>query len=181
MGPMPDAVRMEELYSAAEVQRRIEELAAELSGDFAGLRLKLLVIAEGALRFAGALAEVLEARGQTVATLVVRARRTRGTKLLGVEVDPIDPREIEGQNLLVVDDIADEGRTLAEVMRLVQSAKPLSVHVAVLVSKAERRRVEVPLDYVGFEVEQGWVVGFGMDLEGRYRELDHLALVLDRG
>ena len=78
--------------------------------------------------------------------------------------------------MLVVDDIADEGRTLQAVIERAQEAKPRSLRVAVLVSKHERRRVGIPLDYVGFEVESGWVVGLGMDLDGRHRELDSLAI-----
>ena len=135
------------------------------------------MIAEGARRFAAALVDALGEARERVETLTVRARRTRGSALVGVEVDEIDPRVLEDAELLVIDDIADEGLTLEAVMRLVRAQRPRSVRIAVLVSKHERRATELRLDYVGFEVKQGWVVGFGMDLDERYRELDHLALV----
>ena len=82
--------------------------------------------------------------------------------------------------MIVTDDIADEGRTLAAVMELVGSGAPASVRVAVLVNKLSRRSTTLQLDYVGFEISDGWVVGYGMDLDGVYRDLDCLAIIDSR-
>jgi hypoxanthine phosphoribosyltransferase len=81
--------------------------------------------------------------------------------------------------VLVLDDIADEGATLRAVLEIAALGEPRSLRTAVLVDKRERRRVAVPLDYVGFSVERGWVVGYGMDLDGRYRELDWIGVLVD--
>ena len=145
--------------------------------DYPAGPLKFLVIADGARRFADALVDALGEGRERVEKVIVRARRTQGTTLVGVEVDPIDARVFEAADVIVLDDIADEGRTLDAVLARLRAQRPRSIRVAVLVSKQERRQVEVPLDYVGFEVKHGWVVGFGMDLEGRYRELDNLAIL----
>jgi hypoxanthine phosphoribosyltransferase len=91
-------------------------------------------------------------------------------------VQGIDPTTFEDRDILILDDIADEGRTLEAVSALVQDGEPRSQKVAVLVSKLSRRKVDIALDYVGFEVDDGWVVGFGMDLDERYRDLDYLAV-----
>jgi hypoxanthine phosphoribosyltransferase len=105
-------------------------------------------------------------------------RRSAGGTALGeVRAQRIDPRLLEGRAVLIVDDIADEGLTLQEVERQVAETGVASVERAVLVSKLARRKVPLALDYVGFELADGWVVGFGMDLDGAYRELDYLAVV----
>lgn len=177
---MSEGPTLEEIHSTEEIRARIRALAERLLRDYPAGPLKFLVIAEGARRFAGALVDALGDERERVETVIVRARRTRGTELVGVEVDPIDARVLEAADVLVLDDIADEGRTLEAVLSSVRTQRPRSVRVAVLVSKQERRRVEVPLDYVGFQVKHGWVVGFGMDLEGRYRDLDYLAIATGR-
>ena len=86
------------------------------------------------------------------------ARRPSGTDLGAVQVDGFDPTVLEERDLLIVDNIADGGTTLRAVLELVELAETRTVRTAVLVNKQERRRQEVRLDYVGFEVERGWVV-----------------------
>lgn len=166
-----------QIVSAGEVQARIATLAAEVARDFAGRLPLLVVIAEGARRFADALKQSLTLRGVAVDTLVVRARRTQGTDLVDVIVDDFDAKRCTGRDLIVVDDIADEGRTMTAVLARAHSVRPKSVKTAVLVSKHARRCMPIELDYVGFDVADGWVVGFGMDLDGKYRELDFLGVV----
>jgi hypoxanthine phosphoribosyltransferase len=169
--------RPREIVSAGEVMARIATLAAEVARDFAGRLPLLVVIAEGARRFADALKLSLTVRGVAVDTLVVKARRTVGRNLVDVIVDDFDAKRCTGRDLLVVDDIADEGRTMTAVLARARSVRPSTVKTAVLVSKHARRCMPIELDYVGFDVADGWVVGFGMDLDGRFRELDHLAVV----
>lgn len=166
-----------EIVSAGEVRARIAAIAAEIARDFAGRMPLLVVIAEGARRFADALKHSLNERGVAIDTLVVRARRTVGTDLVDVIVDDFDAKRCTARHLLVVDDIADEGRTMTAVLARARSVRPSSVKTAVLVSKHSRRCMPIDLDYVGFDVADGWVVGFGMDLDGKFRELDHLAVV----
>jgi hypoxanthine phosphoribosyltransferase len=173
---MREPISLRELYSAADVRTRIAELADELYRAFAGRPVLFVAIAEGALRFTHALTERLRERDVDPEVLVLRATRTAGTELIEVELDAPDPTVFRGRDVLILDDIADEGRTLHAVSRLVHSGGPESVRIAVLVSKTERRELALQLDYVGFEVESGWVLGFGMDLDGRYRDLDYLAI-----
>ena len=94
-----------------------------------------------------------------------------------MEVDPVDPEIFRNRNVLLIDDIIDEGRTLEAVQRRIRAGFPASISIAVLVSQRLRRKVGVDVDYVGVELEKGWVVGVGMDLDGRFRELDHLAVI----
>lgn len=173
---------LREVVSAERVRARIEELAGAIARDFGGASPLFVVIAEGARRFAAAIETRVRERREfksvkRIDSLVVRARRTEGQELSDVRLDDFDAARCSTRDVLVLDDIADEGRTLAVVIERVRAAKPHSLRVAVLVNKTARCRVALKLDYVGFEIPDGWIVGFGMDLDGRYRELDHLAVV----
>ena len=172
-------MRIEPLFSEEEVEARIREIGARIYRDYADSPLAILCIAEGALRFADALVAEVEPRGLQPERLTVRARRTEGTGLRPVQVDAFDAECLEERDVLVVDDIADEGSTLRAVLELVSMAEPRSVKTAVLVDKREHRSEPLSLDYVGFEVERGWVVGYGMDVEGEYRDLDWIGVLRD--
>jgi len=169
--------RVLELHSARAVEERIAGLAHELANALPGRAPLLAVIAEGARRFADRLAAGLAERGVRAEQVVVRARRSRGTRLLPVELEGCAPAQFAARDVVVVDDIADEGRTLEAVCAQVRAGGPHSLRTAVLVSKVSRRQVSLALDHVGFEVARGWVVGFGMDLDGAYRELDFLGVL----
>jgi len=177
--PAPPAAssRLLELVSAGQVGERIEVLSGQIARDFSGKLPLFVVIAEGARRFAEALKRGVTARGVSVDVVEVRARRTQGTDLVEIALDDFDAKRCTAREVLVIDDIADEGRTLGAVLARVEAIRPQSVRTAVLVSKHARRKLELVLDYVGFDVSDGWIVGYGMDLDGRFRELDHLAVL----
>lgn len=167
------------LFSAAEVEARIAELAARLYRDYADSPLSVVRIAEGATRFVDALGSELAGYGIVPEIHTMRARRTRGTTLGAVQVDAFDPSVFDGRDVLVVDDIVDEGATLKAVLEIVESAETRSIRTVVLIDKRERNRGGFEPDYAGFEVERGWIVGFGMDIDGELRELDEIGMVVD--
>jgi hypoxanthine phosphoribosyltransferase len=171
--------RIEPLFSAAEIAARIDALAARIAQDFRGSEPALVCVMEGACRFCDALAAGLRARGLRPERLEVSAHRSTGTRLGAIAIAPFDPEPLAGRDVLVVDDIADEGVTLRAVLEVVALGEPRSVRTAVLVDKPASRREPLPLDYVGFRVERGWVVGYGMDLDGAYRDLDWIGVLVD--
>ena len=171
--------RIEPLFSEEAVRTRVAELAARLWRDYADAPLSVLFIAEGARRFSEALLAELARHGASPPCLEVRARRSQGSDLGPVELERFDPEELADRDVLVVDDIADEGETLRAVLELAALGEPRSLRTAVLVDKPARRREPLRLDYIGFTVESGWVVGFGMDLDGAYRDLDLIARLAD--
>jgi len=172
------APQLRELHSARAVEARIAEMAGELARALEGRAPLVVVIAEGARRFAAALAARLGERGLAAEQVIVRARRSHGLELRPVELGELDATRVAARDVVVVDDIADEGRTLEAVCARVRTGAPRSLRTAVLVSKLSRRRVALELDHVGFEVARGWVVGFGMDLDGALRELDWIGVVV---
>ncbi|MDX1648462.1 MAG: phosphoribosyltransferase family protein [Myxococcota bacterium] len=172
-------MRIDPLFSAEEVAARIRELATRLLRDYADSPLLVVCIAEGAVRFVDDLLAELAPKGLVPERVDVRARRTEGTSLGPVQVEHFDPEILDDRDVLIVDDIADEGATLRAVLELCQLSEPRSVHTAVLVDKTGRRREPLPLDYVGFTIESGWVIGYGMDVDGEYRELDWIGVLRD--
>jgi hypoxanthine phosphoribosyltransferase len=167
------------LIGAETVRARIAELAAQLARDYAQAPLTLVCVLEGARRFADALGAELAQRRVASERVDVRARRTRGMRLEPVQIDGFDPERFAGRDVLVLDDIADEGATLRAVLDVAALGEPRSLRCAVLVDKRERRLAALAPDYAGFVVDAGWVVGFGMDLDGTYRELDYIGVVRD--
>lgn len=169
--------RYRTLYTGREVRLRVRELADEIVRDAGQRPPRICIIAEGARRFGSTLRAALRERGLEAESVEVRVRRTRGQVLLPVELDGPPAAEFEGEDVLVVDDIADEGRTLNAVLSYIREGKPSRLMSAVLVDKRERRVEDIQIDYIGFEVVQGWVIGFGMDLDGEYRDLDEIAVL----
>jgi len=167
------------LFSAAQVEARIAEIADRVYRDYADAPISVLRIAEGATRFAEALAAELARRGVELRHHSVRARRTHGAKLGAVQVEAFDPSVLDGRDVLVIDDVVDEGATLRAVLEIVAMAEIRSVRTAVLVDKRERRRGGFEPDYTGFVVDCGWVVGFGMDIDGELRDLDEIGIVVE--
>ena len=167
------------LIGADAIRARIAELAAQLARDYAHAPLTLVCILEGARRFADALCAELAARRLAPERVDVRARRTQGMRLEPVQIEGFQPERLAGRDVLVLDDIADEGATLRAVLDVAALGEPRSLRSAVLVDKRERRLAGLAPDYAGFSVDSGWVVGFGMDLDGAHRELDYIGVIRD--
>ncbi|MCP5068416.1 MAG: hypothetical protein GY946_17790, partial [bacterium] len=146
-------MRIEPLFSEEQIQERVRELADRLARDYFDLPLTVICIAEGARRFVDDLLRQLARCGVEPERLDVRAQRTEGTTLGPVQVDHFDPEGLEGRDVLVADDIADEGATLRAVLEIVSLGEPRSVCTAVLIDKRERRTESVSIDYAAFELE----------------------------
>jgi hypoxanthine phosphoribosyltransferase len=164
------------LYTVDEIRARIAELAAQLYRDYADAPLTLLRVAEGATRFADELTAELARLGVRVEHHDLRAQRSeRGA----VQVEAFDPALLDARDVLVVGDIIEEGATLEAVLDVVGLAEARSVRSAVLIGKRSSRAVAVEPDYVGFEVEHGWIVGFGLAIDGELADLDEIGVVID--
>lgn len=172
-------MRIEPLISAEAIRGRVAELGAQIARDYVHAPLTLVCILEGARRFADALEAELAGHRIAPDRIDVRAWRTQGTRLEPVQIEGFDPERLADRDVLVVDDIADEGATLCAVLDIAALGEPRSLRCAVLVDKRARRRAPLAPDYAGFSVDSGWVVGYGMDLDGAHRELDFIGIVRD--
>lgn len=166
----------EELVSADDLQRRVRELGAEISRDYADKDLVLIGVLKGAVFF---LADLMRAMDiQSEVDFMAVASYGSSTDSSGVVriLKDLDAN-IEGRDVLIVEDIVDSGLTLSYLMRSLKAREPRSVEVCALLTKPERRQVELPIRYIGFEIPNRFVIGYGLDHAELYRNLPHIAVL----
>ncbi len=168
----------EVLVAADELQRRVVELGAEISSDYAGRSLLLVGVLKGAVFFLSDLMRFIDIPVEVDFMAVASygsATDSSGVVRILKDLDVA----IEGRDVLIVEDIVDSGLTLQYLMRNLGSRNPRTLEVCALLTKPERRKVDLPTRYVGFEIPDRFVVGYGLDYAERYRNLPFVA-VLDR-
>jgi hypoxanthine phosphoribosyltransferase len=168
------------LYGPLEISAAVERLAARIAADFAGQPLVLLGVLKGALYLtvdlARALAVVVDGPSEIMVDYVAVSSYRASTKSSGeprLLLDATVP--IEGRNVVIVDDVADNGLTLTFLQAFLMERHPASLQACVLFEKRVRRRVNVSLRYVGLPVPNAFVVGYGLDYQELYRNLPYLA------
>jgi hypoxanthine phosphoribosyltransferase len=170
----------EVLVSRQALAQRVAEMGAEIGRDYAGRPLHLVGVLKGAATFLADLARALPLCDVRVDYLAIAsygpASESSGVVRFVKDLD----EPIAGRHVLVVEDIVDTGLTLAYLREHLLARAPASLAIAVMLDKPERRRVAVPVDYVGFRIPDRFVVGYGLDHGGRFRHLpDVVALQPD--
>jgi len=165
------------LISEKDLQRRVAELGAEISSAYAAGEPPLLVsVLKGAFVFLADLTRQIDIAHEV--DFMVTSSYGAGTESSGVVRILLDlERNIEGRHVLIVEDIVDTGYTLEYITRNMRTRGPASVKVCALLSKPSRRKVDVPLDYVGFEVPDEFMVGYGLDYAEIYRNLPFVGVL----
>ena len=171
-GSMPAA--MTEVVPPGALATRIAEMGATIRADYAGRDPVLLGVLKGAVPFLADLSRQLPAR-LDIDFLSLTRFGSEGR--VGIAVD--SATSIAGRHVLLVEDIVDTGLTLSYLLGLLETRDPASLATATLLDKRTRRIVDVPLRYRGFEVGDEFLLGYGLDWEGRYRNLPGLWAVLD--
>jgi bifunctional protein TilS/HprT len=161
------------LYSHAKIQRRVRTLARRISHDYAGQRLVLIGVLKGVVCF---MADLMQNLSLPV-TLDFMAISYYGGDGQVVKITRDLDSSITGQHVLMVEDIVDTGMTLNYILSHLSAHNPASLHVCTLLDKKARRLINVPLDYVGFEVPDEFVVGYGLDYKGEYRNLPFIGIL----
>jgi hypoxanthine phosphoribosyltransferase len=165
------------LISAATIGGRVAELAAQISADYAGTQgLVLIGVLKGAFMFLADLTRRLTV--PHVVEFIALSSYANGVESNGAVRLIMDTRaNVAGRDLLIVEDIVDTGHTLEYLLRAFRARRPASLRACVLLSKPERRRVEVPIDYTGFTIPDEWLVGYGLDFADRFRTLPYIAVL----
>ncbi len=159
-----------------EIATRVEQLGAELTNEYRDKKLVLVVVLKGSFVFAADLSRAIDLPLR-VDFLGVRSYG-EGTDTSGVvQITQDLSRPIAGEDVLIVEDIVDTGLTIAHLMDLFRTRSPRSVKVCALLHKPARSRVEVKIDYLGFTIEDKFVVGYGLDFAERYRNLPYIGVV----
>lgn len=167
------------LVTTEELHRRIRELGAEVSRDYRGRDLLLLGILKGAVFFLSDLMRQIDVPAEV--DFMAIASYGSSTKSSGVVrmLKDLD-RPIEGRDVLILEDIVDSGLTLRYLLANLRGRNPRTLEVCTLLSKREARVVEVPVRYVGFEIPNEFVIGYGLDYQERYRSLPYVATLVSR-
>ncbi|MGB6425370.1 MAG: hypoxanthine phosphoribosyltransferase [Solirubrobacterales bacterium] len=166
----------EVLVSSEDLHARIHELAAEIDRDYAGRDLVLVGVLKGAVMFMADLMREISAPCEVDFMAVSSygsATDSSGVVRILKDLDTA----IGGRDVLIVEDIIDSGLTLHYLLRNLQARDPGSLEVCALLTKPERRRVDLPIRYVGFEIPDRFAIGYGLDHGQRYRNLDYVAVL----
>jgi len=173
-----EAYLKEILIAQDQLQKRVAELAAQINADYADVDdLLLLCILKGGVMFLVDLSRHITVPHEVdfiAASSYGRGART-STGNVRIDMDVTSP--IQGRHVLIVEDIIDSGYTLSFVLDTLRARKPASLRLCALLDKASRREVELPVDYVGFEIENKFVFGYGLDLDEKFRNLPFIGVV----
>lgn len=165
---------LEVLLSQEQIDKRIKELGAEITRDYAGLNPLLIGVLKGACFFLSDLLRAIDTRlGIEFMAISSYGSSTRTSGEVRIMKDLDVP--IEGRHILVVEDIVDTGLTLSYLLANLKSRGAASVKLAALLDKYERREKDVKIDYLGFPIPDHFVVGYGLDYAERYRNLPFIA------
>ena len=166
----------EVLVDSERLQRRVAELGEEISRDYEGRDLVMIGILKGAVLFIADLMRHLTVPCEVDFMAVSSyGSETDSSGVVRILKDLDAP--IEGRDVLIVEDIIDSGLTLQYLLRSLRARNPVSVEACSLLAKPERRRIELPIRYLGFEIPNTYVIGYGLDYAQRYRNLDYVAVL----
>jgi len=169
--------RISPLISSEEIQARIKELAAEISADYGDQPVVAVCVLKGSILFFSDLIRSLSISRLNVDFLGMSSYGSRTASSGVVRLTSDLSRPIEGKHLLVVEDIVDTGLTMQYLLDNFRTRRPASIKVCTLLHKPAGKQVEVPMDYVGFTIDDKFVVGYGLDYDERYRQLHHIGVM----
>ena len=168
--------KIDVLISEDVIDARIRELAAQIDADYAGKSVTLLCTLKGAVFFACELAKRI-----TIPVFMefIQTSSYVGTKSTGkvsMKLD-VDDNAIKDKNIIIIEDVIDTGRTLSVVKEMMQARNPASLKVCSLLDKHECRTVPFEGDYIGFTIGDDFIVGYGLDVDQKYRNLPYIGIV----
>lgn len=165
------------LVDEGAVQQRVVELGREITADYEGKDLVLICVLKGGVTFLTDLMRQIallhEIDFLAISSYGVGQRSSSGAVRLIMDLK-ID---IQGRDVLIIEDIVDSGRTMDYLLRTMWARKPASLRVCTLLNKPSRRECDVPLDYIGFDIPDKFVLGYGLDLDEKYRNLPFVGVV----
>jgi hypoxanthine phosphoribosyltransferase len=164
------------IVTQEEMRARIKELGKQIANDYAGKDLVLVGVLKGAYAFYADLARAIRIP-MRVDFLIVTSYGSQSKTSGKVKVITELTEDIKGKDVLLVEDIVDSGLTVQYLIKTLSKHKPKSIKVCTLLSKPERRTIDVTLEYIGFKIPNKYVVGYGLDYQQKYRNLPYLAVL----
>jgi hypoxanthine phosphoribosyltransferase len=172
-----DAAIGDMLVQPDELQHRVREMGKQISADYADADLVLVCVLKGAVFFLSDLMRQIEVPCEVDFMAVASygsATDSSGVVRILKDLDTV----IEGRDVLIVEDIVDSGLTLSYLLRNLRARAPRSLEVCALLTKPDRRKVDLPARYIGFEIPDRFAVGYGLDHAERYRNLPYVAALV---
>lgn len=169
--------RMKTLISREELEKRIAELAQEISRDYACKELHLICILKGGVMFMTQLAKHITGCHVSMDFMSVSSYGNERVSSGKVRIVKDLDESIEDRDVLIVEDIIDSGRTLSHLLEMLGTRNPASIRLCTMLDKPSRREVNVKVDYVGFTIEDKFVLGYGLDYDQFYRNIPYIAVV----
>jgi hypoxanthine phosphoribosyltransferase len=166
----------EVLIEEDALRDRVAELGADISADYAGRDLLLIGVLKGAVFFMADLMRSIDVHCEVDFMAISSYGASTDSSGVVRILKDLDT-SIEGRNVVVVEDIIDSGLTLSYLMRNLRARNPSSLEVCALLTKPERREIDVPVRYIGFEIPNRFVVGYGLDFAERYRNLPYVGVL----
>jgi len=167
------------LVDEETLQQRVAELGETISTDYEGKDLVLICVLKGGVAILTDLMRKIsiphEIDFMAISSYGKGQRESTGVVRILMDLE----ENIEGRDVLIVEDIVDSGRTISYLLRTLGARNPASLKVCTLLSKPGRRVVEVPLDYIGFDIPDEFVLGYGLDLDEKYRNLPYVGVLKD--
>ncbi|MEG1504945.1 MAG: hypoxanthine phosphoribosyltransferase [Lachnospiraceae bacterium] len=171
---MAETIRV--MIPEAEINKRIEELGRQISEDYAGKEIHLICVLKGGVFFMCELAKRISIPvSMDFMSVVSYGDKSVSSGIVRIAKD-LD-ETLENKEVLVVEDIIDSGSTLSYLLKILEKWNPSSMRLCTLLDKPDRRVCEVHVDYVGFEIPDEFVVGFGLDYAQKYRNLPYIGVV----
>lgn len=168
--------KIEVMISEEEIDKRVREIAEQISFDYAKKEIRLICILKGSVFYTCELAKRLTI--PVTLDFMKVSSYGGGTESSGkIEVQKDLEDSIEGLDVIIVEDIIDSGNTLSHLVDMLKKRNPASLKITTLLDKPSRREADVDVDYVGFEIEDKFVVGYGLDYDQSYRDLPYIGVV----
>ena len=164
------------LITQKAIEKRIRELGAKITADYEGKDLLLICLLKGAYTFFADLVRNIQLPIM-VDFMMVSSYGDRSASSGSISIIQDLSSSIEGKDVLLVEDIIDSGLTLEYIYERLQARRPNSLKLCVLLDKAERRKHEVPMEYIGFTVPNKFIIGYGLDYQDKYRNLPYIAIL----
>lgn len=166
---------MDVFINEARLQKRIVEMAREIEKDYEGKEILFLGILKGSLPFLWELSKNIK---NDVRFEFIEVSSYEGTESTGkIKINKDISQNITGKDVIIIEDIIDTGRTLSFLKQYLLEKEPNSLKIATLLSKPSRRIIELDVDYIGFKIEDKFVVGFGLDYDQKYRNLPYIGCI----
>lgn len=173
---MEKAAECKVMIEKEKIAERIEAIAKEINNDYKGERLIVVGILKGSFMFLSDLIKHIET--DTEVYFMKASSYGSGTaSSRDVKITTDVERDISGENVLIIEDIIDSGFTMKRVMEIFRGRNPKSLKLCSCLSKPSRREVEVNIDYLGFEIPDEFVVGYGLDYAEKYRNLPYIGIL----